>query len=389
MARTRSIIVALSAVAVLAAGCGDDGDDASGGDTTGAADGGSLEGLPQEVQDAAVQAEERDLLFMPDHDEIVACAEEEGEVVITTSSDEYQPIQEAFEAEYPFLSSEFVVLSGAATERFLLEVESGAAPNYDVGYPAPEAYTEITEMMGYDLAGMAEAGILDIPVDTIDQDFYTVASAGSSGVALAYNKALVSEDELPQTWEDLNDPKWGRDQLGMAMDVDLNNVSVLTVDPDWGTERVVELSEQLGDLEPVFTDGHTAAALLVQSGEVAISPFVNLHSAMREVDKDPDGDLQVTFIEPVPIRQSEASGVFRDADHPCTALLYIEWSAGDAAQEILDADPLQASFSWDGSRMAELIGDRETVIAEADDISKLPDAIAAIQEAFGFPSVGG
>jgi hypothetical protein len=177
----------------------------------------------------------------------------------------------------------------------------------------------------------------------------------------------------------------------MSMDVDLNNVSVLTMSPDWPIERVVELSEKMSALNPVFTDGHTAAALLVQTGEVAISPFINLHSLMREVDKDPEGPLQMAFIEPVPVRQSEASGVFNSelAEAPCSALLYIEWTASDAAQELFDADPLQASLYWEGSRMAELIGDREVVVAEPADVAELPDRIAQIQEAFGFPTVGG
>ena len=243
-------------------------------------------------------------------------------------------------------------------------------------------------MFGYDIEGMADSGVLDIPKGTIDENNHTVVSAGSSGIALAYNKDKISEADLPKTWEGVADPKFGRDQLGMAMDVDLNNVSVLSLDPQWGLDKVVALSEKMKALNPVFTDGHTAASLLVQSGEVAISPFVNLHSLMREIDKNPDGPLQVSFIQPVPIRESEASGVFRNAQHPCSALLFIEWTAGDTAQKIFDGDgPIQASFAWDGSRMKKMVGSDNTVIAGPDQIAKLPDAISAIQQAFGFPSL--
>ena len=48
-----------------------------------------------------------------------------------------------------------------------------------------------------------------------------------------------------------------------ASDVDLNNLSVLATSPDWGIEGVVEQSEQLAALDPIYTDGHTAASLLV------------------------------------------------------------------------------------------------------------------------------
>ena len=387
MARTHSLMAAVAALTMVvgtatACGGGDDKQEAGGNVPTV-----NLDNASPEVKAAAATAEERGLMFLADHDEIVQCAQEEGQVTIQTSSDDFEPLKEAFEAEYPGITADFVVLSGAATERFLLEAESGAAPNYDVGYPAPEAYKEITDMFGYDLQGMASAGVLDIPMGSVDDDTNTTVSAGSSGIALAYNRDLISEAELPKTWADLADPRFGRDQLGMAMDVDLNNVAVLSLDPEWGVDRVIELSEAMGKLNPIFADSHTAATLLVQNGEVAVSPFVNLHSAQREVDKNPDGPLQVAFIEPVPVRQSEASGVMRNAEHPCSALLYIEWTASsDTAQEIFDADPLQASINWENSRMRQMIGDKKTVIAEADEIAALPEVIASVQEAFGFPT---
>ena len=384
MTRTRSILALAGVLTVVAGmtGCGGGGEDAAATSTAPV----DLSSAPPEVQEAAKVAAERGLEFMADHDEIVQCAKDEGAVTIQTSSDDFEEFKTAFEAEYPEITADFVVLSGAARERFLLEAESGAGPNYDVGYPAPEVYTEVVEMLGYDLQGMAESGVLDIPVETIDPNNHSVASAGASGVALAYNRDLISEDELPTSWEELAEPRFGRDQLGMAMDVDLNNLSILTVDPEWGVDGVVELGEKMSRLQPVFTDSHTAATLLVQNGEVAISPFVFTQSAVREVDKRPDGPLQVAFIEPVPVSISESSGVFRDAEHPCAALLYIEWTNSDTAQRIYDKAPLQASFAWEGSRLREMVGDRETVIAGPGQIAELPAAISKIQAAFGFPT---
>ena len=349
------------------------------------------EELSPEIQAAADAAAALGLGFVTSHDEIVAGAEaEDGKLVVQTSTSDFQVFKDAFEADYPFIELEWVELSGAATERMLIEVESGQASRYDVGYPAPEAYNVISDLMGWDLYGMAEAGILTIPLASIDEENHVVVAAGSSGIALAYNSDLVAEADLPQSWEDLADPKWGRDQLGMAMDVDLNNVSVLATSPDWGIERVVELMSQIAANEPIYVDGHVNAALLVQSGEVAISPFINLHSAVREYAKDPEGPLQIHFIEPVPIRASEAYGVFSDqlAEAPYSGLLFVEWIANDDdAQELLDADPLQASLNWAGSDMAEMIGDREVTIAVPAAVTILPDWIEQIHEAAGFPQI--
>ncbi len=172
-----------------------------------------------------------------------------------------------------------------------------------------------------------------------------MAAAGHSGVALAYNKDLISEDELPTTWEEVADPKFSKDNLGMAMDVDLNNVALLATSPDWGIDGVVDLMGKISDLDPTYTDGHVNAALMVQSGEVAISPFIFLHSAYREWAKDPDGPLQIAFIDPVPIGASEGYGVFNDdlAESPYSALLFVEWAASDAAPTSLGSRAWRSS----------------------------------------------
>lgn len=379
----RSLAAAFTATALLAAACG--GDDGGGESSLGEA---NVDDLAPEVRAAYEEAGELGLQFATSHDELVECAEEEGDVVIQTSTDEFDPIEAAFEEDYPDIDLEWVNLSGASRERFLLEVESGTPQRYDAGYPASEVYEDVAELFDWDLYGMAQAGVLDIPIELIDEERRTVMFAGALGVALVYNSELVDESELPTTWEDLADPKWHRDELGMAMDVDLNNVPVLADHPDWGIERVLELSEQMAANDPIFTDGHTAATLLVQAGEVAISPFVLLQSAMREVDKDPEGPLQVAFIEPVPVYLAESYGVFNDdlAEAPCAALLYIEWTAGDAAQQQLnDAAPLKESMLFEGSRKVELIGDAETHVIAPSAMANLPDWIAQVQEAFDFP----
>jgi hypothetical protein len=381
--RRFAVLALLAALALVAAACGDSTPDTTQGTTTSVA---AASTDPIDV--AAAKAASLGLQFATSRDEIIAGATAEGRVVVQTSTDEFDAFEEAFEAEYPFIDLEWSELSGSATERFLLEVEGGAAGRVDVGYPAPEAYNTIADKMDWDLYGMAEVGVLDIPLGSIDDVRRTVLAAGHTGIALAYNSDLIDVADLPQSWDDLADPKWA--DLGMSMDVDLNNVSVLAT--SWGIDRVAELMTAIAANKPIYTDGHTAAATLVQSGEVAISPFINLHSLMRRVDKEPDGPLQVHFVTPVPIRASEAYGVFDASlsEAPYASLLFIEWIANnDVAQELLDADPLQASLYWSGSRMAEMIGPLETTVAGPAEVALLPDWIAAIQEAAGFPTIAG
>jgi len=401
--RAITFLVLLMVLSLIGSACGggDDADPDDGDTATTTAGGGGTEapggtepageGLSPEIQAAVDEAAALGLQFATSHDEIVEKAQQEdGRLVVQTSTAEFQAFKDAFEADYPFIELEWVELSGAATERMLIEVESGQASRYDVGYPAPEAYNVISDLMAWDLYGMSQLGILDIPLASVDEENRVVVAAGSSGVALAYNADLIAEADLPQTWDEVADARFSRDELGMSMDIDLNNVSVLATSPDWGIERVVELMTAMAAQDPIYVDGHVNAALLVQSGEVGISPFINLHSAIRERDKDPEGPLQVHLIEPVPVRASEAYGVFGDAlaTAPYSALLFVEWIANnDDAQELLDADPLQASLYWEGSNMAEMIGDLGVAVADPAGVAALPDWIEQIQAAAGFPQL--
>ena len=382
--------VACYAAAVVLTGasvvsCSSGGDEAAGSAPSAALS----SDVSPEIAAAAAHAEELGLKFAVSHDEIVERAREEGAVVVQTSAPEFGPFEEGFETSFPFIDLKSVQLSGATTERFLLEAETPAPPRYDVAYLAPEAYDQIAGMTDWDIYGMAEAGILDIPLGMIDPERRTVVSPGNTGVALAYNRTLVSQDELPTSWDDLADPKWGRDQLGMAMDVDMNNIAVLAAADGWDVDRVVALSKKMAKNNPIWTDGHTAADLLVQSGEVAISPFVNLHNTVRIIDKAPDGPLQLAFIEPVPVRLSESMAVFNDdfAQAPYSALLFLEWHANDVAQSLLDADPVQASLYWEGSRMGEMIEGLDQGVTTHAQMEELPSWVTKVQEAFGFPSM--
>ena len=384
------VTAAVAAIALVVAGCGG-ADDSSSREKSPPSPNTAVVGpVSDEVEAAAAEAHSLGLQFARSHEEIIAAANEEGSLIIQTSMAAYEPFQEAFAKAYPNLDTQWVEMGDATTQRFLLEVESGVGPRYDIAYVAPEAYNDIAEMTDWDLLGMAQAGILDIPIEMIDSEKRTVISPGSSGIALVYNKNLVSEAELPKTWQEVADPKWSRDQLGIAMDVDLNNVGILASAPGWDLDKVLELSAQLAELDPIFTNGHTAATLLVQNGEVAMSPFVNLHSAVREVDKNPDGALQVALIEPVPVRLAESAGVFNAdfSDSPHAALLFIEWMASDDFQSLLDADPLQASLHWEGSRMADMIGDRKIGVFGSEMQSQLPDWVSQVQATFGFPTAG-
>src|SRR5680860_848378 len=150
------------------------------------------------MQAAVATAEEAGLEFVTSHEELVACAEEEGALVAASSHDEQYELIANFEELYPFLDVTLVDFSGRESrERFLLEAEAGQVPAYDVLSVPGELYADLLPLVqSYDVLGMAEAGILDILIDMIDEQSRTVVASGSTGGVDSYNENDYTEKEV-------------------------------------------------------------------------------------------------------------------------------------------------------------------------------------------------
>lgn len=75
------------------------------------------------------EAEARGFTFFASHDEIVSLAKQEGRVdgIVSLDPNTFGPLTKAFRAKYPFLDLRLQEVTGSeATQRFLLEVQSGA-----------------------------------------------------------------------------------------------------------------------------------------------------------------------------------------------------------------------------------------------------------------------
>ncbi len=357
-------------VALVLAACGGSGDT----DTAAGAAGGASEG---------------EMLTLASHDEIVAKAEEVGEVDVLLSLDDLDALAEGFSAVYPNLDVNIVEFSGTDVyQRFALEAAADAvSDDWDVAYAPPENYDEFSELMApYDIYGMAEEGTLDIPLEMIDPvSRMTVATSSQIG-GIGYNRELLAEDDLPETWEDLLDEQYTGQ---FVLDVRPSNLAPMVA--VWGEEKTYEFAKNLAAQEPSWVRGNTDALTRIQAGENSLMVFANYHSGIRAMEEDPGGPLQMALIEPVPVRIGETLGVFGPdiADNPWGALLFIEWMTTPEAQEILDADPLKSSIYSGTGRIGELVAEYESSIADFEHFAELEGYMDNIVEEFGFPQAEG
>ena len=165
-------------------------------------------------------------------EELVRLAEEEGALHVQLSpptDDDFQTLLDGFMKKYPAIKATGDHLGGAGNrERYLLEVEGGAGETSTSGSPDPESIDRIEGYMdSWDVLGMAESGILNIPVEMIDPETRGIVAQVSSAAAVLYNTDLIKEADLPNDWFEFTDPRFSRDNLGLIANVESQNDAVL------------------------------------------------------------------------------------------------------------------------------------------------------------------
>ena len=385
--RVRTLTAAVAALGLALAGCGGGGDEASAGP----------DDVPAQYAEAAKAAQAKGLRFTGGHDEIVAKAKEEGPVTVIWSLgadyEAHNEILDSFYAKYPFMKGKIQVenLDGVeARQRFMLEAEAGAVKDYGVLYAATEVYGESADMCDWDIYGMAEAGILDIPTKMIDPNRRTVVAAGSTAGILAYNKDKIKEADLPNTWEELLDAsKYGKG-AGIRTLGDVRIATYSAMVPEWGIDKTKQYYADFAkNIQPTWVQRFAPAVLQVSQGEFDMFPFINLSSVEQRKADAPNVGVKV--IEPVPVRISETHCVLKDKYNsaPYSSLLWLEWTASKEGQAVME-DPnvtvLQSSIYSDvPGGLAEYLKGKKLSVSDWSYFEGQSKAIEDIIGAAGFP----
>lgn len=146
----------------------------------------------------------------------------------------------------------------------------------------------------------------------------------------AYNTEKVKKEELPKTYQDLQDAKW-RGRLG----IEANNHA-------WFGTLVSELGEEKGTR--TFNNimatnglsarkGHSLLANLVASGEVPLA--LTVYNWNPEQLKAKGSPIEGHFIQPV-IAQPSTIALMKRAPHPAAALLFYDFMLTDGQKLLAD-----------------------------------------------------
>jgi iron(III) transport system substrate-binding protein len=325
----------------------------------------------------------RGFISAASHDEIVAMAKKEGKLaggaaLETKVIDAYR---DAFKKEYPFIDVTMEEITGPeAYKRILMELKAGRDTGWDFTHlPTDDYESYVPFLKKFDILGMAEKGVLHIPVKMIEPRSRNIIAVNTNVQVVAYNPKVISSDKVPNTWEGFLRPEF----KGRKFVADIRPTEIAALVPAWGLEKTLDFSRKVAAQQPVWVRGGSRTLTSMIAGEYAMFLGSALHSIKRLQAKDPTGSLQYKLVEPIPVRLAEATAIFGATKHPYASLLWLEFITSPKGQKL--AEPFTDSMYSPGSSLAEVTHGKKLSIVDWDHFAKISGYQDKILEAYGFP----
>jgi ABC-type Fe3+ transport system substrate-binding protein len=331
-------------------------------------------------------AQANGFIFEASHDEIIAKAKKEAKLRVISSLDPetYKQLAEAFKQKYPFIDFALTPVDGSeAAQRFLMELKAGSGKNWDSIHLSRDFYNEFAEhVKKIDIYGMAEQGVLAIPIGMIDPNKRSIVAEASAIQAVVYNKDLIAPEKVPNTWEDFLRPEL----KGRKFLIDIRPHGMVSLVPGMGEAWVKNYAAKLKEQEPIWVRGYARSLASMAVGEYALHQQANYQSCVEVAEKHPKKSMICKVIEPVPVRLIELQGVTSLGAHPYAALLWLEFQATPTGQRIIDKyEPLKSSVYGPGSELAKVTQGKKLSIDKWDSFAQIPGWYEMIEKAFGLP----
>ncbi len=259
---------------------------------------------------------------------LVERARKEGAVTLYTSMQvtDSRPLTEAFEKKYGIK----VNLWRASGEKVAQRVVTEARGNrFDVDVVETDgAQMEILHRERQ-LAALTGIALADIPAHIVPAHKDYVPTRLTLYV-LAYNTDRVRASEVPNSYDDLLDPRWTGRFAVEAADV----AWFAAVAHAMGDDKGIAYFRKLAAMKPSIRSGHTLMAELVAAGEIDMALDTHVQGVARLKDKG--APIQWKALQPA-FGQPSSVGVARRAPHPNAALLLAAFVLSRDGQEIIKA----------------------------------------------------
>jgi iron(III) transport system substrate-binding protein len=257
---------------------------------------------------------------------LIANAKKEGNLTAYMSMvlKDSGPLIAAFEKKYGIKVASWRAAAGKVAQRAITEARANRYEMDVVEITGPQMESLYRENV---LAEFYSPAFKDLPPQVFPKHRHYVADRFNFYV-MAYNTKLVKPNEVPNSYEDLLDPKW-HGKLGME------RASVewfAAVAKDMGEEKGLAYFNKLAELKPLIYTGHHFIAENVANGEVPIA--LNIFNHAAENLKRKGANIAWKALSPT-FGEEGAIGVALHAPHPHAALLFADFILSREGQEII------------------------------------------------------
>jgi iron(III) transport system substrate-binding protein len=308
--KARTPLAVLAALALLASACGGGG---------------------AEVPEADVEAEEGGPLVIEDEEvadaELFAAAQEEGSLVVYSGFPETAElaIQQAFTDDTGIGVENVRAPTGQLVERILSEAGAGELGADAIRISDIALVTSVDEEGIYAEHMIPNADVYDDQFKHPEGRWY---ASVTPTMGFSYNTELVSEEDAPQSWEDMLNPEWqGNLCLGQAG----AGGSTFSLAYFQRKEFGIEYWEQLAAQEPSILSSTATVAEENARGECAVG--IN-HQGTTALLANDGAPLQFVFPEDGSTVWPHYLSATAEAPNPNAAKLFLNWSMSLRGQTV-------------------------------------------------------
>lgn len=266
-------------------------------------------------------------------EELIAAAKEEGRVVWYTTmiiDQAVRPMAEAFEAKYPEIDVEFSRAGSGDTALKIINEGQAGRMQGDV-FDGTSTFASVMP------AGMVEPytpdAVADYPEESKDPDGHWHA-LNYYYLTAAYNTDLVSEEDAPNTYEDLLAPEW-TDRMVWSVEPEpvaapgfAGNV-LMTMGDEEGRAYLEQLADQ--NITNMAASQRTVLDRVIL-GDFPIGLMVfNHHVVISQTQGAP---IEWIRMEPL-VNSASLLGLIKDGPNPNAGKLLIDYILSEEGQKVL------------------------------------------------------
>jgi len=256
------------------------------------------------------------------HQRLVEAAKQEGSLTVYTSNaaETIEALRADFEKRYGVRVNVWRASSAKVLQRMVAEKRANRWDFDAVGVSSPELEALYREKLLQEV----NSGLHQEMLEGTLPAHRGWAPQFINVFVQAYNTHAVKSEDLPKRWADLLDARW-RGKLGVEAKAGEWYCTLLkTLGEGKGAELFREIAARNGWS---VRSGNSVLANMVVSGEVPLALAVYSH--MIEQARQQGAPVDWFAIDPV-IGRSNGIGVSRKPPHPNAALLFYEYTIGDA-----------------------------------------------------------